>query len=137
VLLNNTQLGALIVGRAIGVRNTVTGEEFTLQYERNGRYLVQPATAKKAKETSEFGDLMSNAQHEPALAYSIHNDKILTKVGDTAFQLAVYKQGDRYVAARETEFGYANYEIIPAEINRVETAKGSPLAESNAYAAKN
>jgi len=131
VRLNDAQLKALMVGKAIGVRNTVTGEQFTLQFEIDGQYLVQPATAAKAKQTSEFGDLMSNAQHEAALEYSIQNDKILTKVGETAFRFVVYKQGERYVAARETEFGYANYEIIPAEIKRVETAKGSPLTESN------
>ncbi len=137
MLLNDAELNALFVGKTIGVRNTVTGERFTLQYERNGHYLVQPSTGTKAEQTSEFGDLMSNAQHEPALRYSIQNDKILTKVGDTAFQLAVYKQGDRYFAAGGTEFGYANYEIIPAEIKRVETARGSPLAQSNVYAVKN
>jgi len=26
----------------------------------------------------------------------------------------VYKLGDKYVAARSNEFGYANYQIIPA-----------------------
>jgi hypothetical protein len=137
VRLDAAQLNALIVGKAVAVRNTVTGEQFTLEYERNGQYLVQPATATKATQTSEFADLMSNAQHEPVLEYSIQNDKILTKVGDMALHLAVYKEGGRYVAARDTEFGYANYEIIPAKINRVETANGSPQAESDVYGVQN
>jgi hypothetical protein len=29
----------------------------------------------------------------------------------TPFDVAVYKVGDKYVAARNSEFGYANYEI--------------------------
>jgi hypothetical protein len=136
VRLNDAQLKALIVGKTIGVRNSVTGEQFTLQFARDGQYLVQPATATTAKQTSEFGDLMSNAQQESALRYSIQNDKILARVGETAFRIAVYKQEERYIAARETEFGYANYEIIPAGIKRVETAKGSPLTESNVYAVR-
>jgi hypothetical protein len=29
-------------------------------------------------------------------------------------ELTVYKMGDKYFGARSNEFGYANYEIVPA-----------------------
>jgi hypothetical protein len=32
--------------------------------------------------------------------------------GGTPFEVAVYRVGDKYVAARSSEFGYANYEVI-------------------------
>jgi hypothetical protein len=35
----------------------------------------------------------------------------VTSVADTPFQTTVYKLGDKYLAARSNEFGYANYEI--------------------------
>ena len=28
--------------------------------------------------------------------------------------MTLYKAGDKYMAARSNEFGYANYEIVPA-----------------------
>ena len=37
--------------------------------------------------------------------------KIITTIGETPFAVTVYKLGDKYVAARSNEFGYANYEL--------------------------
>jgi hypothetical protein len=43
----------------------------------------------------------------------------------TPVEIAVYKAGDKYVAARSNEFGYANYEIVPAvaQLNALEAAR--------------
>ena len=38
-------------------------------------------------------------------------DAIVTTLGGTPFDVTVYKVGDKYVAARSNEFGYANYEV--------------------------
>ena len=32
----------------------------------------------------------------------------------TPFEITVYKLGDKYYGARSNEFGYVNYELIPA-----------------------
>jgi hypothetical protein len=34
-------------------------------------------------------------------------------IAGTPFEVAVYKVGDKYLAARSNEFGYANYEVEP------------------------
>jgi uncharacterized protein DUF3604 len=135
--LDDAQLKALVVGKSISLRNGVTGEQFRVQYERNGRYLVRPVAGKNTKQTSEFGDLMRSAKQEQALEYSIQNEKIVTVVGDATFKLAVYKQGDKYIAARGSEFGYANYEIIPQVTNLVDQGKGKQLAETEVHADAN
>jgi hypothetical protein len=46
--------------------------------------------------------------------YNIANGRIATDLAGTPIEIAVYKNGDKYVAARSDEFGYANYEMIPA-----------------------
>jgi hypothetical protein len=132
--LDDAQLKALVVGESISLRNDVTGEKFALQYQRNGQYLVRSTTQKDIKQTSEFGDLMQTARQEQAPEYSIQNDRIVNMVGDFTFQLAVYKQGDKYIAARSSEFGYANYEIIPRVDNLAEHRKGIAPTESNTHA---
>ena len=38
----------------------------------------------------------------------------MAAIGGAPFATAVYKLGDKYYGARSNEFGYANYEIIPA-----------------------
>jgi hypothetical protein len=35
----------------------------------------------------------------------------VTTLGGVPFVVAVYKNGNKYVAARNSEFGYANYEV--------------------------
>jgi len=35
----------------------------------------------------------------------------LSTIANTPFEITVYKVGDKYVAARSNEFGYANYEV--------------------------
>jgi hypothetical protein len=135
--LDDAQLKALVVGKSVLLRNDVTGEKFALQYERNGQYLVRSTTHKGIKQTSEFGDLMQTAQPERALGYSIEGGKILNIVGNGTFQLAVYQEGDKYIAARSGEFGYANYEIIPQANDLVIYAKGKPSTESEVHADTN
>jgi Protein of unknown function (DUF3604) len=133
-LLDDTQLKSLVVGKSVSMRNDITGEQFRVQYERNGRFVIGPATGKSTKPTSEFGDLMRNAQQGQAPGYSVQNGKLVNMVGGTTFQLAVYKQGDKYLAVRDGEFGYANYEIIPLLNNLMEHGKGKPQAESKTQA---
>ena len=55
--------------------------------------------------------------------YYINHGKLITQLLGTSFEITAYKLGDKYYGARSNEFGYANYEIIPAlqELN--------PLAE--------
>ena len=35
----------------------------------------------------------------------------MTTIAGAPFEVTVYKVGDKYVAARSNEFGYANYEV--------------------------
>ena len=51
------------------------------------------------------GELGSPAQYE------ISGGRIITTIEMTPFEVKVYQLGDRYVAARSNEFGYANYEV--------------------------
>jgi hypothetical protein len=46
--------------------------------------------------------------------YEIRDGKLVTYVSQDAYALTVYKLGKTYYGARSNEFGYANYEIIPA-----------------------
>ena len=61
--------------------------------------------------------------------YNIANGKIVTELVGTPIEIAVYKLGDKYFGARSNEFGYANYEMVPAE------AELSPLGAAPSTAA--
>ena len=43
--------------------------------------------------------------------YEIRNGHVVTTIEGTPFEVTVYRLGDKTVAARSNEFGYANYEV--------------------------
>ena len=100
--LNNAQLNELLVGKSLWMRNTVTGGRYESVYQKDGHVLTAHVSKNAITET-EVGKL-------PA-AYSIQNGKVVSSIGNTAFDLTFYKMGGTYYAARSDEFGYANYQI--------------------------
>jgi len=54
---------------------------------------------------------MGELSHGRQMQYEIRDGQYRVEVAGTPFQVTVYKMGDKYMAARSNEFGYANYEI--------------------------
>jgi hypothetical protein len=106
VALSDAQLTALVVGKTLSVRNTVTGQRFEVLYGTTGRRLVT-AIDGKALDLTAAGELMHGAESQ----YEIRNGRLTTDVDGTPFEVSVYKLGHEYIAARSNEFGYANYEV--------------------------
>jgi hypothetical protein len=75
---------------------------------------------------SEVGDLAHDSYLGRPNDYAIKDGKVVTWFGNRAYEITVYRvgggsadmlaSGEKYVAARSNEFGYANYEIIPAPV---------------------
>jgi hypothetical protein len=106
VALNDAQLKELVVGKTLKVYNTVTGQRFELLYGTDGRRLMT-AVDRKTPELDGMGELSHGRQTQ----YEIRDGHIVTEAAGTPFDETVYKMGDKYVAARSHEFGYANYEV--------------------------
>ena len=103
--LDEAELKAIVVGKTLNVRNTVTGQRFQLLFGANGRRLVM-AVDGKTPELNVIGELLHTAPR-----YEIRDGSLITEIGGTQFRVTVYKLADKYVAARSYEFGYANYEL--------------------------
>ncbi len=65
----------------------------------------------KPTDLRESGEML----HAGDLQYEIRDGRLLTEIDGTAFEVIVYKVGDRYIAARGNEFGYANYQVEAVE----------------------
>ncbi len=127
--LDDAALKALIVGKAIWVRNTVTGDQFKVVYTQGGQSVVYHV-GRSMDLPSEVGNLVQTGYQGISTAYSIQNGKIVTSLAETPFEVAVYKVGDTYYGARSNEFGYANYQILPkAPINLLNLNKGESHQE--------
>ena len=110
VALDDAQLKQLIVGKTFTIRNTVTGQRFEILYGTDGRRLILSVDGKQPP-VGEIGDVLHSGELGSPAHYEIRGGKVITTLSGTPFEIAVYKVGDKYVAARSNEFGYANYEV--------------------------
>ncbi len=146
VALNDAQLKALIEQKSIWLQNNVTGDKTMIIYGALGKgadakpltpsdpgYVTQrfPANqgqfqvryvGKEVATPSLTGDTVAASYLGTSRTYNIAGGKIVTELVGTPIEIAVYKLGDKYFGARSNEFGYANYEVIPA------VAQLSPLS---------
>jgi len=110
--LDEAKLKELLVGKAIWVRNNVTGEQFKLSFNANGECAVWHIGS-RARVPSAFGNVVANGYQGVTTPCSIANGKFVTSLSQAPMEVAVYRLGDAYYGARSNEFGYANYEIMP------------------------
>ena len=100
----------MIVGKTLKIRNTVTGQRFEILYGPDGRRLILSVDGKQPP-AGEVGDVMHSGELGSPAHYEIRDGKIVTTIAGAPFEVSVYKAGDKYVAARSNEFGFANYEV--------------------------
>jgi hypothetical protein len=111
--LADAQLEALIVGKAFWVRNNVTGEQFSQNFTAEGQMIVFHV-GEYATVPSAYGNPMRDGYQGATSPYKIEGGKLVTFLAQDPYSFTIYKLGDTYYGARSNEFGYANYEIIPA-----------------------
>lgn len=139
VALNDDELKELIVDKSIWFQNTVTGDKYKIVYSALGKgsasaetvtptepgYVTQQLPADQGTAQLRYvgnrmalpsllGDAAESSYVGNGRTYFIQNGKIVTPLVGTPIEVAVYKMGDKYFGVRSNEFGYANYEMIPA-----------------------
>jgi hypothetical protein len=137
VALNDDQLKALIEQKSVWLQNTVTGSKYMVVYGALGKggnagkltpseadYVTQQFPANQGQFQVRYvgtkvmpslaGNSIEASYEGTSRTYNIAHGRIVTDLVGTPIEFSVYKVGDKYIAARSNEFGYANYEIIPA-----------------------
>src|SRR5262245_31144627 len=97
--LGDDALKALALDKTLKVKNTVTGQHFDILYGSDGQRVI---TSVDGKQTSadEVLTLIHGGQVGVSAKYEIKDGKIVTTLGTVPFEVAVYKVGDKYIAAR-------------------------------------
>jgi hypothetical protein len=111
--LNDAQLKALIVGKAIWLRNNVTGEQFFQPFTAEGQTNAMRIGA-GATMPSAFGNVLRDGYQGTTSPYKIEGGKLVVLLSQDPYSFTFHKLGNTTYAARSNEFGYANYEIVPA-----------------------
>jgi hypothetical protein len=113
VALDTAQLQELVVGKNIWVRNNVTDSVFRATFSREGQRLISSVSRGRVPEPGEVGNALETGYLGVPTGYTIKDGRIVTFFGNAPHEMTVYKLGDKHLAARSNEFGFANYEIIP------------------------
>jgi hypothetical protein len=111
--LGDAQVKALVVGKAFWVRNNVTGQTFSASYTAEGHANFWHI-GKNDAVPSGYGNVVRDGYQGTTVPYKVEGGKVITFVSQDPYAVTVYKLGDMYYGARSNEFGYANYEMIPA-----------------------
>ena len=111
--LDNAALKDLVVGKAFWLRNNVTGDQFFESFTEEGRMIVF-RVGEYVDMPSGFGNVVRDGYQGKTSSYKIDGDKLITWVSQDPYSWTFHKLGDTYYLARSNEFGFANYEIIPA-----------------------
>jgi hypothetical protein len=108
--LDEAQLRALLVGKTVTIRNTVTDKRFEILHGADGRRLITAVDG----DTPDY-EIIGDLAHSNQLLYTIERGRYVVQLAGSAIEATVYRLGDRYYAARSNEFGYANYEVLPGD----------------------
>ncbi|RFB96527.1 hypothetical protein B5K08_09160 [Rhizobium leguminosarum bv. trifolii] len=110
VALTNDQLKELVVGKTLKVRNRVTNQNFDVLFGEHGQRVITELNGGQPS-VDDVLQIMHPSTSGSSADYAIKDGHIITTIDGTPFELTVYTSGDKYVAARSNEFGYANYEV--------------------------
>jgi hypothetical protein len=108
--LDDAQLKQLAVGKTLRVHNNVTGQHFEILYGVGGQRLVTAIDERAPDPRS-----MAETFHGGRAQYEIGGGRLTTQIAGTSFEVTVYRLGERHLAARGNEQGYANYEVEVAD----------------------
>ena len=103
--LADAALRNLIVGKTLNFRSLVTEEFFEARYGTDGTRTVQNLS----EESSSDGRTALSAP------YLIHDAKVTTSYHGRVFEVRVYHVDGRFLAARSTDGGAVNWEIVSVE----------------------
>jgi hypothetical protein len=108
--LGDADLRALVIGKTVSVRNTVTNQTYEIVYGNDGQRVISSVDGKDPS-AGEMFNVMHGGQMGTPASYEIKENHLVTTLGGSPFEVTVYKTGDKYLAARSNEFGFANYEV--------------------------
>lgn len=106
--LGDDELKKLVSGKNLIVRNNVTGHTSNVLYGLNGKRIITKLDSELVHGDEAYSVSSTSADYE------IKDGHIVTTIEHTPFELTVYRSGDKYIGARNNEFGYANYELTKA-----------------------
>jgi len=120
--LDQQALTELTVGKTVWLKNLVNGAIYRTVWDATGQRAMLNVDPSQPL-PQYFGDADKDAYLGVPVAYQITDGKIVENFGNEKLNWTAYHVGDRTLLARSSEFGYANYEVIPTPETLVDLTK--------------
>ena len=120
--LDQQALTALTVGKTVWLKNLVNGAIYRSVWDATGQRALLNVDPRQPL-PQYFGNADQDSYLGVPVGYVISDGKIVENFGNEKLSWSAYKVGDRTLLARSTEFGYANYEVIPQPATLVDLTK--------------
>ncbi len=102
--LSTEEIKALLVGKNVRIKNLLTGAEYDANYDADGTRTL----------AANAGFASAHGQELARNPYAIKDGKLTSSQTDgSQFSSRIFKLGGRYLAAKDDEAGYVNYEVFP------------------------
>ena len=121
-VLDQQALSALLVGQTVWLKNLVNGATYRVVWDASGQRLmhnIDPGLPLP----QHFGYALENSAFGIPVAYQLTDGKLIENFGNEKLTWTGYKIGERTLFARSDEFGYANYQVVPAPQTLVDPNK--------------
>lgn len=109
--LHNDQIKQLILGNIIVVRNTDTLDYYAARFDKNGKRIAQRVIPLKDGPKIIYQTYGDDKEANVA-TYEIKNNRLITKFEGKTFEMLIYRIKETYFAARSTDNGEVNWELV-------------------------
>jgi hypothetical protein len=111
VPLDDQSLIKLIVGKTLIIRNLTTGELYEATYAADGKREVRNITEGRLRQDT-YQSFHGGVVPPPVAPYKIRNSQVITTFNGETFTARVYSVEGKYMAARSSERGAVNWEVV-------------------------
>lgn len=109
--MKTAEIKKLIVGNIIVVRNTETLDNFAARFAKSGKRILSRVVAQKDGPRLVYKPI--GEQEDANIAnYEIKNNRLITHFDEKRFEVLIFEINGKYHAARSTDNGAINWELI-------------------------
>lgn len=119
-------LETYVKGKALFIRNNVTGTSFKIRYAPEMNSIVM-YVGRDELQPNLTGDLELMEYLGITTPYKFKNDQVVTQFGGKEIGLSIYKVKDTYYIARSNEYGFVNYEVLKEPLSSFSEMRESSL----------
>jgi hypothetical protein len=109
--MKTEEIKKLVVGNIIVVRNTETLDNYAARFAKSGKRILSRVVAQKDGPQLVYKPI-GDQKNANIADYEIKNNRLITHFDNKRFEVLIFKLKSKYLAARSTDQGAVNWELV-------------------------